>query len=435
MPVVRSRIWILGVIPALLAGCGGGASIASGGGGGGNNPTTMTLTFAGTAMPQLVAAKIGTGAYSAQTLSGSTLTLSLPSGTSTYAVAYLCPAVGSGQYSSQFEYVWEASITDGSQLYLHCPYAPNLTPNLTGSLDASAIQGVQSFEILAQNGSSVGGGGANGPTGSFNIAAPTGTDRVLALAYGSQPGFDSQGAGPVAAKDFDNQTVPGSLNGGNTVVFTASDETTPEPITYNNVPSGFSTPSTYAWLGMGQTAQNFVYATHATTQYMQLPPSATEKGDVYFLDANASSTSSEAGVNTEIVSSGGPVSFTFPTPWSYSGPTAAALPSFTMNYPGFSGQANVSENAWIFWGTGSGGIYSTSTDDIQIEATANYQAGSTTLAVPDLSGVAGFMAPPASGTQVEWDAWIEQQSWAFASPVPSNAVWSTVSNVGLYTVP
>ncbi|MGA7886318.1 MAG: hypothetical protein WCA44_11295 [Acidobacteriaceae bacterium] len=140
-------------------------------------------------------------------------------------------------------------------------------------------------------------------------------------------------------------------------------------------------------------------------------------------------------MNTEIVSSGGPVSFTFPAPWSYSGPTAAALPSFTMSYSGFSGQANVSENAWIFWGTGSGGIFSTSTDEIQEEATGNYQGGSTTLAIPDLSGVAGFMAPPASGTQVEWNAWIEQQSWGFASPLPSNAVWNTVSNVGLYTVP
>lgn len=390
----------------------------------------VSIKFNGSSMPTAVAAKTGTGAFTAQTLNGSTLTLSIPSGTSDYAVAFLCPTLGTAPYTSQLEFVWEAATTDGTTLNFLCPYEPNLTLNFTGSLDASAITGVQSFEVFAQNGSSVGAGGVGGgSSGNFDIAAPTGTDRVLTLAYGSQ------GDGPVAVKNFDNQTVPGSLNGGSTVVFGAADETTPEPITYNNVPSGFSTPSTYAWLGMGQTTQNFVYAGNATTQYMQMPAGATEKGDVYFLDANAASTSSEADVNTEIVSSGGPVSFTFPAPWSYSGPTAAALPSFTMSYSGFSGQANVSENAWIFWGTGSGGIFSTSTDEIQEEATGNYQGGSTTLAIPDLSGVAGFMAPPASGTQVEWNAWIEQQSWGFASPLPSNAVWNTVSNIGLYTVP
>lgn len=431
MLVVRSRIWMLGASAFLLAGCGGGGSITGGGGGGGgSNPNTVSINFRGTSMPQVVAAKIGSGAFAAQTLTGSSLTLTIPSGTNDYAVAFLCPTEGTAPYTSQLEFVWEASVTDGSPLYFTCPYEPNLTLNFTGNLDGSALPGVQSFEIFAENGSSFGEGGVGGSaTASFDMAAPTGSDRVLALAYADQ------GSGPVAAVNFNNQTVPGALNGGNTVAFSASDETTAEPITYNNVPSGFGAPSTYAWFGMGQTTQAFVYATDATTQYMQLPASATETGDVYFLDANASGTSSQSSVNTEIVSSGGLATFTFPAPWSYSGPTAAALPSFTMSYSGFSSDANVSENAWIFWGTGSGGIFSTSTDDIQIQATVNYQGGSTTLAIPDLSGVSGLMAPPASGTQVEWDAWIEQQSWGFSSPIPSNAVWNTVSNTGLYTVP
>lgn len=434
MLVVRSRIWVLSAVSAfLLAGCGGGS--ITGGGGGGGNPNTVTLNFSANSLPQVVAAKIGSGAFTAQTLTGTSLTLTLPTGTSNYAVAYLCPTLGTAPDTSQFEYVWEASVTDGSPLNLNCPYEVNPTPNFTGSLDASAIPGVQSFEILAQNGDSFGGGGAYGPTGNFNVGAPTGSDRILVLAYANASGFDSQAAGPVAAKNFDNQTVPGSLNGGNTVVFGTSDETTAEPITYKNVPSGFGTPSTYAWFGMGETNQDFVYASDATTQYMQLPASATETGDVYFLDASVASTSSEAGVNTEIVSSGGPVTFSFPPPWSYSGPAAAALPSFTMSYSGFSGDANVTESAWIFWGTGSAGLFSSSTDNIQLEATANYQNGSTTLAVPDLSGVSGFMTPPASGTEVEWDAYIQQQSWDFASSMPSNATWSTVSNIGVYTVP
>jgi hypothetical protein len=409
----------------------GGGGTGTGGGGGGNSGTTVTITFDGTSIPGLVAAKIGTGALAAETLSGNTLTLSIPSGTSNYSVAYLCPAVVSGQSSSQFEYVWEASIVDATSMTFTCPYPQSVTPTLSGSLNASAIPGVVSFQINAQNGNSFGDGGggvSGGPTANFNIPAPVGSDRVLVLANANQ------GDGPVAAKNFDNQTVPGTLNGGNTVVFGTADQTTPEPITYNNVPSGFSSPSTNALLGMGGTTLAYTYASDATTQYLALPASATEKGDVYFLDASAASANLPSAVNTEIISSGGPVSFTFPAAWSYSGPTPAALPSFTMGYTGFSGQANVAQNAWIFWNSGSGGG-STATENIQVEATASYQSGSTTLGIPDLSGVAGFLAPAASGTRVEWDVWIQQQSWGLTSQVPPNGTLSEVSNSGLYTVP
>jgi hypothetical protein len=159
MPGVRSRIWVLSVVSAfLLAGCGGG-SVTGGGGGGGGNPTTVTLNFSANSLPLVVAAKIGSGAFTAQTLTGSSLTLTLPTGTSNYAVAYLCPTLGTAPYTSQLEYVWEASVTDGSPLNLNCPYEVNPTLNFTGSLDASAIPGAQSFEIFAKNGDSVGGGG------------------------------------------------------------------------------------------------------------------------------------------------------------------------------------------------------------------------------------------------------------------------------------
>ncbi len=370
------------------------------------------------------------GAFAAKTLSDNTLTLSIPSGTSNYAVAYLCPALVTGQSSSQFEYVWQASIVDGTSLTFACASQPSQTPTLSGSLNASAIPGIESFQINAQNGTSFGDGGggvSSGPTANFNVPAPAGNDRVLVLANANQAN------GPVAAKNFDNQTVPGILNGGNTVVFGTADVTTPEPITYNNVPSGFTSPSTYVSLGMGGTTLVYNYASDATTQYLALPASAIEKGDVYFFDASAASANIPTAVNTETISSGGPVSFTFPAPWSYSGPTPAALSSFIMGYTGFSGQANVAQNAWIFWSSGSGG--STATENIQMEATGSYQSGSTTLAIPDLSGVAGFLAPPTSGTRVEWIVWMLQQSWGLTSQVPPNGTSSEVTNSGLYTVP
>lgn len=399
------------------------------GGGSGDNATTVTITFVGPSIPTLVAAQIGTGALAAKTLSGSTLTLSIPSGTNNYSVAYLCPALVNGQSSSQFEYMWEASIADGTSLTFACAPPQSVTPTLSGSLDASAIPGVASFQINAQNGDSLGDGGGgfgNGPTGSFNVPAPTGSDRVLVLAN------TSQGDGPAAAKNFDNQTVPGTLNGGNTVVFGTSDETTPTPITYSNVPSGFSSPRTYVSMGMGGTALPYTYASGATTQYLALPATATEQGDVYILDASAASANLPSAVNTEIVSSGGPVSFTFPPPWNYATPTPAALPTFTMDYAGFSGKANVTQIAWISWKPGNGG---SSTENIQVEATANYQSGSTTLAIPDLSSVTGFFASPSSGTRVEWILSMQQQSWSTTTQIPSNGTSSEVSNSGEYMVP
>ena len=429
MPVIHSRLWVFGVGAALIAGCGGDRSTS--GGGGENNSTTVTVTFGGTSMPVAVAAQIGTGPLAVQTLSSRTLSLSIPSGTSNYAVADLCPALVTGQSSSQVEYVTEASITDGASLNLYCPYQQSQGGTLTGSLNATAIQGVQFFEINSRNGDSLTQDGAGGgPTVNFDLPAPVGNDRVLVLAFNNQnPG------GPVAAKNFDNQTVPGALNGGNTVVFGAADETTPEAITYTNVPSGFSNPSTNIWLAMGDAVEVVQFAGPATTQYAVLPPSATESGDIYFFYAGAHATvGSSSAVYAGVTSSGGPVSFTFPAPWSYAGPKPASLPSFTIGYTEFSGETNVAQEAMIQWESGSG-TGSTATNQIELEGTANYQSGSTTLAVPDLSGVAGFLAAPASGTQVQWSASIMQQSYALTNRTPLNATWSSVTNSGSYTVP
>jgi hypothetical protein len=442
------RLSVIGICAALIAGCGGGADTTGGGGGGGgggnggggNNSTTVTVTFGGPAAPVLVAAKIGTGAFAAQTLSGSTLTLSIPSGTKNYAVAYLCPnPLATLPHSSQYEYVWEASIADGTSPSFACEandVLPSQAGDLTGSVDGTALPGgsIGELQIFSQSGNSVFEDAQGGPlTGitNFNLMqAADGNDRILLLAIS-----EIAPQGLEAAKNFTNQTVPGALNGGNTVVFSAADETTNEAITYNNVPSGFQSPQTYAAFQLtGATGATLIPLNmSATTQYPALPASATESGDVYFFSAGAVG-SGDADVFAGATNSGAPVAFTFLAPWSYAGPTAAALPSFTTNYAGFSGQTNVLQEASTQWTT-SVGAGSTTDDNLQMEATANYQGGSTTLAVPDLSGVTGFLAPPASSTQVSWDAEIWQQSYSLTGATPLNATWSGVENYGFYTVP
>ena len=424
MKATESRLSVIGLCAALIAGCGGGAG-TTGGGGGGNNSTTVTFTFGGLNMQTEVAAKIGTGAFTPQTLSGNTLTLTIPSGTSNYAMAYVCSGQVSG-LPAQFEYVWEASISDGTSPGQSCPVVSQ-TGTLTGSLDATAIGGVQSFQIIAQNaGSLTSDSQGGGPSVVFSQPAPVGNDRVLVVAYNGQAA--------VAARNFDNQTVPGALNGSNTVVFGAADETSPEAITYNNAPTGFFIPSTSVSLAVEGGAQAVYYGV-GFGQYPALPASATENGDAYFLEASAvASGSSSSEVVAETTNSGGPVSFTFPDPWSYAGPTPAALPSFTIGYTGFAGKTNVVQDASIEWRPGSG-AGTAALDLISVDATANYQGGSTTLAVPDLSGVAGFLAPPTSGTDVTWFASMWQQSYGLWSKTPLNSTTSLVDNHGSYTVP
>src|SRR5690348_6349295 len=85
------RISGLGLLFIGLAGCGGGSVSGGdgGGGGGGGNPTAVTFKING-GTPTAVAAKIGSGPFTAQTLTSGSLSLSIPSGTTTFALAVSC---------------------------------------------------------------------------------------------------------------------------------------------------------------------------------------------------------------------------------------------------------------------------------------------------------------------------------------------------------
>jgi hypothetical protein len=160
-----------------------------------------------------------------------------------------------------------------------------------------------------------------------------------------------------------------------------------------------------------------------------MPADAFQTGDYYNFDATSFSTtnSGEAVGVEEYTSSGAPPSFTFPAPWAQSGPTAAALPSFNYDYSGFSGMADVLFNADLEWKQG------TAFDLITISASQNYAGGSPSIATPDLSGVAGFLSPAASGITVNWESVITQGN-SFRSS-PPNGTDLFVENSGTYTAP
>jgi len=418
-----------------ITSCGGTAGSGSTGGGGGGNPATVTLTFRG-ATPVAVAARIGSGAFTKQTLNSNVLTLSIPNGTSNYAVAFGCPELAFGSAASNAEFVIEASILDGTALSPACPSLPAVTlaqmQPLTGSVDASAIATPsQSVLVAAANGNTLNFQGGYPAVSSFSLPAPVGEDRVMVLLYDPPTTI-------AAARDFKGQVVPGALNGGNPVIFSTADKTTSQPVTYNGVPAGYFAPTTHVYFELGNAgAVNAVLA--ATSTYPVLPASATESGDYYFFLALAqNSTNPGELVFADATSNtGGPISFTFPPPWTYAGPTPAALPSITFQYAGITGKPQVTQGASMTWVTTStaGPVTVHTSNFYEVTATANYQNGATTLNFPDLSGVTGFLAPPASGSSVNWWAGITQYSFGLGLATPVNASWSGAQNTGTYTVP
>jgi hypothetical protein len=322
------------------------------------------------------------------------------------------------------ETVLEESIKDGTSFSGR--YCDDSTPPsmglLTAQVNASAIPGAVwvglwvSGEPFSEpiSGTSI---------VSFNQQFPVGTLDVFVVAY------DITSQIPLAVKILRSQTIPGALNGGNPIVFTTSDETTTQTITYDNVPSGFTTYSSSVdfFTSNGELPLETAYS--VTPSYLALPAAALETGDYYTFNATDAGGTSSGPVSVELAtSSGGPQTLTFAAPWEYSGPTAANLPTFNFNYSGFSGMTSVVETAYIQWGQGT-----TAANGIAVSASQNYQNGATSITIPDLTGLTGFLAPAPSGTTVLWDANIAQGA-AFQT-TPPNGVVQTATEGGTYTEP
>ena len=326
--------------------------------------------------------------------------------------------------------MFEASIVDGTSFTLRCPVPgpSDQTGTLSTDVNITGIPGANSAYVAASNGTFLVDSGA-ALDGSFSFQAPAGSDRVEVLAY--QIALVGGSMSLVAAKNFTNQTVPGTLNGGNQVVLSAADETTSEPITYSNAPSGYNAPTTAAQLVMSSGGLNIVTLSDTAAQYSVLPASAFASGDYYQFEAatNNSTNAGESMLVYKTLTSPGPLSFTFPPPWTYAGPTPAALPAFNFAYTGISGNGTF-DSAVVYW-SGPFGY-----NLFQVAATANYMNGSTTLAFPDLSSLTGFAPPPPSGTKMSWSASIAQNSAGPEQPLPMNGgTLTAVQNAGNYNMP
>ncbi|MGA3372584.1 MAG: hypothetical protein ABSC48_12565 [Terracidiphilus sp.] len=416
------------VLIASLAGCGSsnksGTCVTDCGG----NSTVVTYTFTG-GTPVALATKIGTGAFTQATLASGKLSISVPSGTTNYSVAWVCPPDTSSNPPQNDERVIQASVQDGTSFSWYCSDANVTKGTATVQVNASAISGgtwVDAWGSVGVNGAAIGLPWSNS---TLNLSGEmiTGTYDVFVTVSDANDNL-------LAVKILHDQTIPGALNGGNPVVFAASDAVSSQPLTVNNIPAGFS-PSlalvNYETATYGDSLELNI-GLNGLRQYTALPSAAMQSGDYYFflVGAYGSTTPNlNESVGAEMTStSSGPQTITLPAPWSYAGPTPAALPTFNFSYTGFSGMANVEQGAGVQWDQGT-----TSTQSIQMSATASYQNGATSMTIPDLSGLTGFLAPAPSGTPISWSASV-YQGWPLLS-YSTNGTLSVVTDSGTYTEP
>jgi hypothetical protein len=333
--------------------------------------------------------------------------ISIPNGTTDFAYAFACslPIPNSPQ---NFEYVFEATTADGTSYSRTCP-ATIPAAVVTGSADASAIPGAVNMKVFGGPPAGVLVPGVSGP---FELFVPTGTSDLAVGAVDSQNNL-------LGIKIIRGQTVPGVINGGNTIALATTDATTPQPITVSNTPPGFdlnilanyNTPNGAA-ISLTSTSPN---------QYASIPSTEAQSGDSYFFSVSAE-VADQSVLTLLQRSAGGPVAIQLPTPMPYVAPTPAAFPTFTLNYTGFSGSAGPIDNAELVWVGPSASYF------VTLAATASYLNGATTITLPDLTSLSGFAPTPASGASVNWTAYI-------SSGTSDNGAQYLVSNFGTYTEP
>jgi len=409
------------VASLILSSCGGGSTSSNSGGSGGNpTDTDVVFSFAGGVAPLAVAEQFGTGAWTkASAPTNGQLTVTVPNGTNNYAVAYVCPTwQGMGPVNQ--ETIIEATLTDGTAFTVSCFQNP--TPGVgTGSANGTAIAGVTGLRIAGTQGY---GAYLNTPSGSFNTNFAKGANDIAVV------GLDNS-SNVLGVKIVRGQTVPGAINSNNTIMLAASDATTPQSIAVTNIPSGFTSPAAVAasyWTASGTFFE--LMNNTSPTQYAAVPVSQSQSGDYYSFTANTASGSHQSLYVATTATSSGSVILQMPAPLTYDAPAPAALPTFTVNYSGFSGATASGDLVTIQW------FINTSTlEYLSVYATSSSLNGVTTLTVPDLTALSGFFKSATSGATVDWAAEAYGGSFHLFTPSPSTGSIAIAEASGQFTEP
>jgi hypothetical protein len=416
---------ILSLPVILIMGC-ANKTTGAGTSGGGN---TVTVTFTG-GTPLTVANQTGTGAFTAMT-PGSQVSFTLPAGDSKYAIAFVCPPV-MAQGTLNPEFVIEATTQDTTSFTANCLGSPTLG-TVTGSANSS-LSGTSDIRIRGARGFGANIGSASGSFPSSPATQiPVGTNDVAAIAVDTSGNV--LGVSIVRA-----QTSPGSINNGNAIVLVNA--TISQSLSVTNVPTsppGWANPPE-ASVEYHTANSQFVLTNNSVSStnpeaYQAVAVSQTQSGDFYRYESNTtnSSTNQAVGITQTTTNGGSTFSVALPAPWSFSGPPAAKFPTFTFIYSGFTGLAAIANQGSIEWATGA-----TTSNQITVLATANFQSGTTTITIPDLTSLSGFLAPAATGTTINWVADIfggTTQEFLLVPSLPANGSVSFVQNRGTFTQP
>ncbi|MHB1936599.1 MAG: hypothetical protein ACYCOR_08445 [Acidobacteriaceae bacterium] len=413
---------------AALSGCGSGSSMGSIGAG-----TTVTASFSGATMPSAVAYQSGaSGTFKALALSGSSsVSFTLPSGTTAYGFAYMCPTFAAvNSYSN--ETIIQATTTDTTSLSLACP---SLSGNVSATFDVSAIPGATSVMLyvnywsddliyLSQ------------PTGSVGLLGiPTGTFDVALVAEGAN--------GALAIQILRGVSVTGSTN----VAFppmTAADELGSAPASITNVPSGTTAgfETTYQTSGGLSVILNGPPTAVPQSTYLTAPSSQSQSGDFYLIRAVANLAQPSESLTALVSSStASAVTAALPAPSSLlTAPMAAAFPTFNANTSGFTVQGTIVDASWTQFQTPA---VNQTVYNVYTYVTKNWLGTNTTFTVPDLSALPGFApAPPSggrefwslystAGTPLQFDTLQQSAIETFTSPISLQSI----STAGYFAVP
>ncbi len=393
----------------------------------GETGTTVTASFAGATMPSAVAYQSGTtGTFKALALSGSSVSFTLPSGTSAYGFAYICPTfVAVYPYSN--ESIIQATTTDTTSPSLACP---SLSGNISATFDVSAIPGAQSTLLFEGywNDQLYATSGVQSLSG-----VPTGTFDVALVAIGQNGALGIQIQRGVNVTSSTSIAFP---------PMTAADELGSAPVSITNVPSGASSSgfsTTYNTAGDLSAILPGPFNGVPQSTYPTVPSSQSQSGDFYLIQAGANLTApSESVVAWVSSNTASAVTATLPSPSSsLTPPMAAAFPTFNAIAGGFTVAGTVVNSSWTQFQTNST-VYNTYT-----YVTKTWLGTNTTFTVPDLSTLTGFAPAPPSGGLEFWALYstagtplqfnsLQQSVFEVLSPPVS---LQYISTSGAFTVP
>ena len=171
--------------------------------------------------------------------------------------------------------------------------------------------------------------------------------------------YDSTGFYPLAVRVLRSQTIPGALNGGNPVVFAASDETVTQTITFNNVPAGsspYDAPFVYFYTSNGQESELQSYPT-TTLRINILPcrPPRSRKRRLLHLQYNSLQRCGRwNGSGPNGYRKGWPTNIHLPGSLDVFRSHGSRFTTFNFSYSGYSGLPFVEQDASLLngaWGS------------------------------------------------------------------------------------